>query len=73
MREALTGQGRDVPSALEAMPRAPDDELLAVALAEERILITEDRGSGELVFVRRLPHPASSASPTCRSGRRSTR
>ena len=57
MHEALTGQGHDVLSALEAMPRSPDDELLAVALAEERILITEDKDFGELVFVRRLPHP----------------
>ncbi|MYH40724.1 MAG: hypothetical protein F4150_02915 [Chloroflexi bacterium] len=43
MHEALTGQGHDVMSALEAMPRASDDELLAAALAEERILITEDK------------------------------
>ena len=57
MHEALTGQGQDVMSALEAMPRASDDELLAAALAEERILITEDKDFGELVFVRRLPHP----------------
>ena len=34
-----------------------DDELLALALAEQRILITEDKDFGELVFVRRLPHP----------------
>ena len=38
-------------------PRASDEELLALALAEERILITEDKDFGELVFVRRLPHP----------------
>ncbi|MXW26394.1 MAG: toxin-antitoxin system, toxin component, PIN family protein [Dehalococcoidia bacterium] len=28
-----------------------------MALAEQRILITEDKDFGELVFVRRLPHP----------------
>ena len=57
MQAALTGLGHDVLSALETMPRATDEELLAVALAERRILITEDKDFGELVFVRRLPHP----------------
>ena len=32
-------------------------KLLALALQEQRILITEDKDFGELVFVRRLPHP----------------
>ena len=57
MRATLAGLGHDVLSALEAAPRATDDELLALALAEQRILITEDKDFGELVFVRRLPHP----------------
>ena len=26
-------------------------------MAEDRILVTEDKDFGELVFVRRLPHP----------------
>ena len=43
-------------SAAEHAPRATDEELLALALVEERILITEDKDFGELVFVRRLPH-----------------
>ena len=57
MHAMLVGLGHDVLSALETMPRAPDDELLALAFEEERVLITEDKDFGELVFVRRLPHP----------------
>ncbi len=57
MYAALTERGHDVLSALETAPRASDDELLAMALAEQRVFITEDRDFGELVFVRRLPHP----------------
>ena len=37
--------------------RATDEELLALARGQQRILITEDKDFGELVFVRRLPHP----------------
>ncbi len=57
MYAALIEGGHDVLSALEVAPRASDDELLALALAEQRVLITEDKDFGELVFVRRLPHP----------------
>ena len=53
----LTEGGHDVLSALEENPRAADEELLALAMEENRILITEDKDFGELVFVRRLPHP----------------
>ena len=42
---------------MERDPRATDEDVLAIALAEQRILITEDKDFGELVFVRRLPHP----------------
>jgi len=34
----------------------PDDEVLAIAYRERRILITRDRDFGELVFVYRQPH-----------------
>lgn len=57
MKQTLTDLGHDVLSASEAAPRASDEELLALALAEQRIFITEDKDFGELVFVRRLPHP----------------
>ena len=57
MHELLAELGHDVLSARVVAPRASDDALLALALAEERILVTEDKDFGELVFVRRLPHP----------------
>ena len=57
MQAALAGLGHDVLSAVDVAPHAADDELLALALAEGRVLITEDKDFGELVFVRRLPHP----------------
>ena len=58
MREALTAQGHDVLTAVEKDPRATDEEILALALEERRVLITEDKDFGELTFVRRLPCPA---------------
>ena len=53
----LDDLGHDVVSALEADPRAADEALLARAREERRILVTADKDFGELVFVRRLPHP----------------
>ena len=49
--------GYDLVSALERDNRATDDKLLALAETEARIIGTEDKDFGELVFVRRLPHP----------------
>ena len=57
MRATLTDLGHDVQSAIESAPNASDFELLALALAEQRILKTEDKDFGELEFVRRQPHP----------------
>ena len=57
MYSTLVDLGHDMASALERDPRATDEALLAWALEEQRILITEDKDFGELVFVRRLPHP----------------
>ena len=42
--------GRDYP------PGLPDEEVLAIATRERRILITDDRDFGELVFRHRQPH-----------------
>jgi predicted nuclease of predicted toxin-antitoxin system len=42
--------GRDYP------PGLPDEEVLAIAKREGRILITDDRDFGELVFRHRQPH-----------------
>jgi len=52
----LVGLGHDRVSALAIDPKASDERLLAIALQEERVLVTEDRDFGALVFVRRLPH-----------------
>ena len=57
MRTMLTDLGHDVLSALDTDPHAADEALLALANEEQRVLITEDKDFGELVFVRRLPHP----------------
>jgi predicted nuclease of predicted toxin-antitoxin system len=52
----LVAQGHDSISALAIDPTASDDRLMALALEEERVLVTEDKDFGELIFVRRLPH-----------------
>jgi len=57
MQDALRSLGHDVLTPLERNPRATDEELLALALEEQRVLITEDKDFGELAFVRRLPCP----------------
>ena len=44
-------------SRLSKWTDAPDETVLALALQEERVIITEDKDFGELVFVRRLLHP----------------
>lgn len=52
----LSGQGHDAVSAITIDPKASDERLMALAIQEERILVTEDKDFGELIFVRRLPH-----------------
>ena len=53
----LTDLGHDVLSVSERNPRATDESVLAWANRERRVLITEDKDFGELVFVRRRDHP----------------
>ncbi len=57
LHAALTDLGHDVLSAHDLFPHASDETLLAFAQDEKRILITEDKDFGELVFLRGLPHP----------------
>ena len=52
----LVGKGHDVISALAIDPRASDERLLAFALQDDRVLVTEDKDFGELVFLWRLPN-----------------
>ena len=57
LHAALTELGHDVLSAHDLFPHASDETVLAFAEEEKRILITEDKDFGELVFLRGLPHP----------------
>ena len=52
----LVARGHDVVSAFQIDPTASDQELLVRALRENRVLLTEDKDFGELVFVRRYDH-----------------
>ena len=52
----LLSDGHDVLSAIDVDPTATDTELLELAREQGRVLITEDKDFGELVFVRRHPH-----------------
>ncbi len=57
LRAALAELGHDILSARERCPNASDEALLALAQEENRVLITEDKDFGELVFLRGRPHP----------------
>ena len=57
LRKSLLDLGHDVLSARERCPDASDEALLALARSENRVLVTEDKDFGELVFLRGLPHP----------------
>ena len=56
LRSALLELGHDVLSASERFPQPSDETLLAHARDDGRVLITEDKDFGELVFLRGLPH-----------------
>lgn len=57
LQRFLADLGHEVLSIVEVDRRAEDTTILALAQQEERVFITEDKDFGELVFVRRLPHP----------------
>lgn len=57
LHESLIGLGHDVLSARDGYSRASDETLLALAFEERRGLVTEDKDFGELVYLRRRPHP----------------
>lgn len=50
----LRSLGQDVLYAAEVLARTPDDDLLDIARREDRILVTDDKDFGELVYRRRL-------------------
>jgi len=48
--EYLRSAGHDVLAIAETMPQATDDDILVRAVGEGRILVTNDKDFGELVF-----------------------
>ncbi|HHM12154.1 MAG TPA: hypothetical protein ENJ16_01270 [Planctomycetaceae bacterium] len=52
----LEEDGHDVVSVVARDLTASDSDILAMALEEDRILVTEDKDFGELVFVQRASH-----------------
>ena len=57
LRTTLSDLGHDVLSARDGYASASDQALLDLAYREDRVLVTEDKDFGELVFSLRLPHP----------------
>jgi predicted nuclease of predicted toxin-antitoxin system len=53
----LRAAGHDVTYMAEVASATADTEIIARAHVEQRILLTEDKDFGELVFRRRLPVP----------------
>ena len=51
--QALCEAGHDVVAIAEIAKGATDDQVLERALKDKRVLITEDRDFGELVYARR--------------------
>lgn len=54
---ALRMADHDVLSIAEVAPGAPDAAVLARGITEKRILITEDRDFGELIYAQGNPSP----------------
>jgi predicted nuclease of predicted toxin-antitoxin system len=50
--------GYDVAAVIEETPGAKDDEILARANREKRIIVTFDRDYGELIYKLKMPAPA---------------
>jgi predicted nuclease of predicted toxin-antitoxin system len=57
--EALVGVGHDVRYAADSDRRAADVELVSIALAEHRVIVTEDFDFGELLIRNRLRAPGA--------------
>lgn len=47
---ALRGAGFDVVTVVEQSPGATDDQVIALSVQEQRVLLTEDKDFGQLVF-----------------------
>jgi predicted nuclease of predicted toxin-antitoxin system len=55
--QALRVAGHDVIAAADVCPGAPDDEVVARATSQRRILVSEDKDFGNLAFQRGLRPP----------------
>jgi len=55
--DALRAAGHDVRAAAVACPGALDEELVALAIAEARIVVSEDKDFGNLAFKQGLRPP----------------
>src|SRR5713226_3104921 len=55
--QALRDAGHDVRAIRETDRGAADETIIASALAERRVLLTEDKDFGELVYKRAQPSP----------------
>jgi predicted nuclease of predicted toxin-antitoxin system len=57
LAEFLEGEGHDITVCGRDHPQALDDrDILAIALADQRIILTNDKDFGDLVFRERRPH-----------------
>jgi predicted nuclease of predicted toxin-antitoxin system len=72
--KALRHAGFDVLAVVEACAGATDEEVIDLSVSDGRVLITEDKDFGQLVFAAnrecagvilvRIPHPARQALPS---------
>ena len=56
VEEWLTKEDYDTISIRDINPRMPDDEILAIAVKEQRTVVTMDKDFGDLVFNSGLNH-----------------
>ena len=54
---ALRALGHDVVAVAELDPGLDDNRVVALALDEQRVLLTEDKDFGQIVFASRRPGP----------------
>jgi predicted nuclease of predicted toxin-antitoxin system len=52
----LREQGHDAVSVADIMPQADDIEILRYAYAEDRLVVTNDKDFGDLIFRSQEPH-----------------
>jgi len=62
-RDTLTAAGHDVVWAGDWMEDPGDEEVLRIAVADRRALITLDKDFGELAMIKRIPHFGSKLRP----------